>query len=82
MVKNIKNSEDGLMFETEIYIYPGIPFRIVDDMITNFHLPGSSLLVLVSAFLGREETLRVYEHAIEEKYRFFSFGDGMYIRSV
>jgi S-adenosylmethionine:tRNA ribosyltransferase-isomerase len=74
-------SESSIFFETEIYIYPGIPFRVVDDLITNFHLSGSSLLVLVGAFLGREKTITLYEHAIREKYRFYSFGDGMYIKS-
>lgn len=72
---------DSFFFESSIYIYPGIDFRIVDDLITNFHLPKSSLLVLVSAFLGKKETEKLYEKAIQEKYRFFSFGDGVYIKS-
>ena len=60
---------------TGIYITPGYKFRAVDALITNFHLPESTLLMLVSAFAGREEVLRVYEHAVNERYRFFSFGD-------
>lgn len=69
-----------LHFETSIYITPGYEFLIVDDLITNFHLSESSLLVLVSAFLGYEETRKIYKYAIDEWYRFYSFGDGMYIR--
>jgi S-adenosylmethionine:tRNA ribosyltransferase-isomerase len=53
---------------------------MVDDLITNFHLPKSSLLVLVSAFIGHAQTMDLYRYAIDEKYRFYSFGDGMYIR--
>ena len=60
---------------TEIFIYPPYKFKMVDGLITNFHLPESTLLMLVSAFCGREEVLRVYKTAVEEKYRFFSFGD-------
>jgi S-adenosylmethionine:tRNA ribosyltransferase-isomerase len=64
---------------TDIFIQPGFTFQIVDAMITNFHLPQSSLLVLVSAFAGRERILRAYREAIERRYRFFSFGDAMFI---
>jgi S-adenosylmethionine:tRNA ribosyltransferase-isomerase len=64
---------------TDIYITPGYNFRAVDALITNFHLPESTLLMLVSAFTGRKEALRCYEHAIAERYRFFSFGDAMLI---
>ena len=60
---------------TDIFIYPGYKFKVVKGLITNFHLPESTLIMLVSAFLGREETLRMYNIAVEEKYRFFSFGD-------
>lgn len=63
--------------DTDIFIYPGFEFRLVDAMITNFHLPESSLLMLVSAFIGIEKMLQVYQYAIEEKYRFFSYGDAM-----
>ncbi len=63
-----------------IYIYPGHTFRRVDQLLTNFHLPRSSLLVLVSAFAGRENLLRAYGHAVEENYRFYSYGDCMLIR--
>jgi S-adenosylmethionine:tRNA ribosyltransferase-isomerase len=65
---------------TDLFILPGYPFRLVDQMITNFHLPRSTLLMLVSAFAGRELILRTYETAIEEGYRFYSFGDAMLIR--
>jgi len=64
---------------TGIYITPGYKFKAVDALITNFHLPESTLLMLVSALTGREEALRCYEHAIKERYRFFSFGDAMLI---
>lgn len=63
--------------ETDIFITPGYSFRSVDHLITNFHLPKSTLLMLISAFAGFEETKRIYEHAIREKYRFYSFGDAM-----
>lgn len=65
--------------DTGIYIYPGYTFKCVDAIITNFHLPKSTLLMLVSAFAGREFILEAYRHAIAEKYRFFSFGDAMLI---
>ncbi len=65
--------------ETQIFIYPGVPFRVVDGLITNFHLPKSTLMMLVSAFYDREKMLRAYQHAVDERYRFFSFGDAMFI---
>lgn len=65
--------------ETGIFIYPGYRFRIVDAMLTNFHLPGSTLLMLVSAFAGRGPILRAYAHAVRERYRFFSYGDAMWL---
>lgn len=65
--------------ETGIYIMPGYRFKAVDAQITNFHLPESTLLMLVSALMGREEALRAYKHAVDERYRFFSFGDAMLI---
>ena len=64
---------------TDIFIYPGYEFRIIDGLITNFHLPESTLIMLVSAFAGRENVLRAYKEAIAERYRFFSFGDAMII---
>ena len=64
---------------TEIFIYPGYNFRVVDVLITNFHLPESTLLMLVCAFAGRENTMRAYQHAIEQRYRFYSYGDAMFI---
>ena len=73
-------ARDGnLTGETSIFIYPGFEFRAVDAMLTNFHLPRSSLLMLVCAFAGRELTLAAYEHAVRERYRFFSYGDCMLI---
>ena len=66
--------------ETEIFISPGFPFRLVSALLTNFHLPQSSLLMLVSAFAGRERILAAYRHAVAERYRFFSYGDCMLIR--
>ena len=65
--------------ETRIFIYPGVRIKATDALVTNFHLPQSTLLMLVSAFLGREEALRIYRVAVEENYRFFSFGDAMFI---
>ena len=65
--------------DTEIFIYPGYEFRVVDRLITNFHLPKSSLLLLVCAFAGRERMLHAYAHAIKNKYRFYSYGDAMLI---
>ena len=65
--------------DTDIFIYPGYEFRVVDALLTNFHLPESTLLMLVSAFAGRENVLNAYRHAVEEHYRFFSYGDAMFI---
>ena len=64
---------------TELFIYPGFEFRVIDGLVTNFHLPCSTLLMLVSAFAGRELTLSAYEEAVKARYRFFSFGDAMLI---
>lgn len=65
--------------ETAIFITPGFRFRVIDALVTNFHLPKSTLVMLVSAFLGRERTLEVYGEAVRERYRFFSYGDSMFI---
>ncbi len=65
--------------DTNIFIYPGYKFKIVDAIITNFHLPESTLIMLVSAFAGLDETMNIYNIAVQEKYRFFSFGDAMFI---
>lgn len=65
--------------ETDIFIYPGYRFKAVDALLTNFHLPESTLLMLVSAFAGRELMLKAYHHAVEKRYRFFSYGDAMFI---
>ena len=75
--------ENGFLTEksgwTEIFIYPGYQFKVIDALITNFHLPESTLVMLVSALAGREHVLAAYETAVEEKYSFFSFGDAMFI---
>ncbi len=75
--------EDGKLQEsagwTSIYIYPGYRFKVLDGLVTNFHLPESTLVMLVSALAGRDQVLSAYRQAVEEKYRFFSFGDAMFI---
>ena len=68
--------------DTDIFIYPGVPIRTVDVLITNFHLPESTLLMLVSAFAGKEHVFNAYHHAIEQQYRFFSYGDAMFIEKM
>ena len=76
--------EDGMVRagegDTEIFIYPGYQFKVLDGLITNFHLPESTLLMLVSALAGRERVLAAYQEAVKKKYRFFSFGDAMFIK--
>jgi len=76
--------EDGTMKSkagwTNIYIYPGYRFKVMDGLVTNFHLPESTLIMLISAFAGRENVLAAYEEAVRERYRFFSFGDAMFLR--
>ena len=76
--------EDGILKAgsgwTDIFIYPGYRFKMIDQLITNFHLPESTLLMLVSALAGKEQIMAAYEEAVREKYRFFSFGDAMLIR--
>ncbi|MDD6193559.1 MAG: tRNA preQ1(34) S-adenosylmethionine ribosyltransferase-isomerase QueA [Lachnospiraceae bacterium] len=78
--------EDGTLREksgwTDIFIYPGYEFRVIDGLITNFHLPESTLVMLVSALAGREHVMAAYEEAVREKYRFFSFGDAMLIADL
>ncbi|CDF14192.1 s-adenosylmethionine:tRNA ribosyltransferase-isomerase [Eubacterium sp. CAG:581] len=64
---------------TDIFIYPGFEFKVLDGLITNFHLPESTLIMLVSAFAGYDEVMGIYKEAVKEKYRFFSFGDSMFI---
>ena len=66
--------------DTEIFIYPGYRFKVLDNLITNFHLPESTLIMLVSALAGRGNVLSAYRTAVEERYRFFSFGDAMLIQ--
>ena len=65
---------------TDIFIYPGYKFKAIDALITNFHLPKSTLLMLVSALASKDIIMKAYKEAVEEKYRFFSFGDSMFIR--
>ena len=73
---NIQEAEG----DTQIFIYPGYQFKILDGLITNFHLPQSTLLMLVSALAGKDYIMKAYEQAVKEKYRFFSFGDAMFIQ--
>ena len=79
-------AEDGTMTQrsgwTNIFIYPGYRFKVLDALVTNFHLPQSTLIMLVSALAGREHVLNAYQEAVKEKYRFFSFGDAMFIGDV
>ena len=74
---NILRSFTG---DVNLFIKPGFDFKVIDGLITNFHLPKSTLLVLVSALAGRENILKAYKEAVEKKYRFYSFGDAMFIR--
>lgn len=82
-IESVAN-EDGTIpaksGDTGIFIYPGYRFKAVDALITNFHLPQSTLLMLVSAFYDRDHILEAYRTAVAEKYRFFSFGDAMFIQ--
>ena len=76
--------ENGIIYpgcgNTEIFIYPGYKFKAIDCLITNFHLPESTLLMLVSALAGKEHIMAAYKEAVKERYRFFSFGDAMFIQ--
>jgi S-adenosylmethionine:tRNA ribosyltransferase-isomerase len=74
-----KPSDDPARFSTDLFITPGFSFRVVDVLLTNFHLPRSTLLMLVSAFAGRERLLAAYEEAVRQRYLFYSFGDAMLI---
>jgi S-adenosylmethionine:tRNA ribosyltransferase-isomerase len=76
---NLQLTTDDLIGQTNIYIYPGYEFKVIDGLITNFHLPKSSLLLLVSAFAGKKNIKRAYAEAISKKYRFYSYGDAMLI---
>lgn len=69
----------GFSGDTDIFIYPGYQFKVVDAMVTNFHLPESTLIMLLSAFAGYDEVMAAYQHAIAQKYRFFSYGDAMFV---
>ena len=84
VLESLNLDENGLIHperrDTSIFIYPGYNFKLVDKLITNFHLPESTLLMLVSALAGKENILNAYNTAVEEKYRFFSFGDAMFIK--
>lgn len=73
------NMAEAKSEETDIFIYPGYEFKLVDRIITNFHLPESTLIMLVSAKLGKENTMKAYNEAVDQRYRFFSFGDAMFI---
>lgn len=82
-IESAANDEGKVMAgcdNTEIFIYPGYQFKVLDNLITNFHLPESTLIMLVSALAGKDQVLNAYKTAVEQKYRFFSFGDAMFIR--
>jgi S-adenosylmethionine:tRNA ribosyltransferase-isomerase len=78
-VHRLPSTVEAFTGPTSLFILPGYHFKVVDAMITNFHLPKSTLIMLVSAFAGREKILETYETAIKEGYRFYSFGDAMLI---
>ena len=82
-IESVASFHDGKIVAddgwTSIFIYPGYEFKVMDGLITNFHLPESTLIMLVSAFLGYDKTMNAYKTAVQEKYRFFSFGDAMLI---
>ncbi len=84
VLETVGNNNEGKLIPadgwTDIFIYPGYSFKIVDRLITNFHLPESTLIMLVSSLAGREKVLNAYEVAVRERYRFFSFGDAMFIK--
>lgn len=84
VLETISSEENGMVKEaegdTQIFIYPGYKFKCIDGLITNFHLPESTLLMLVSAFAGKEYVMKAYKEAVEKEYKFFSFGDAMYIQ--
>lgn len=80
IIKDIEETKSEIKFFTKLYIYPWFKFKIIDELITNFHLPWSSLLALVAAFMWYENMFKCYNHAIENKYRFFSFWDWMWIK--
>ena len=79
MIQDEAGELQPYMGETDIFIYPGYEFQLVDGLITNFHLPESTLLMLVCAYAGQSNTLAAYRHAIAENYRFYSYGDAMFI---
>ena len=83
VLETIANQEDGTVEpienDTQIFIYPGYKFKCIDGLITNFHLPQSTLLMLVSALAGKDYIMKSYNEAVKEKYKFFSFGDAMFI---
>ncbi len=76
---SINQLEKPLQAETDIFIYPGFEFKVVDALLTNFHLPKSTLLMLVSAFAGYDKVMQAYRHAVKSEYRFFSYGDAMFL---
>jgi S-adenosylmethionine:tRNA ribosyltransferase-isomerase len=77
---SVIDGEEYITGWTDLFIYPGFEFRVVSALLTNMHLPRSSLLVLVSAFAGRERVLEAYRWAVERRFRFYSYGDVMFIR--
>ena len=84
VLESIADENTGLVKayegDTQIFIYPGYKFKCIDGLITNFHLPESTLIMLVSALAGKDYIMKAYNEAVKEKYRFFSFGDAMFIQ--
>ena len=84
VLETIASEEEGTVKaiegDTKIFIYPGYKFKCIDGLITNFHLPESTLLMLVSALAGKEYIMKAYNEAVEKQYKFFSFGDAMFIQ--
>jgi len=74
-----RNLIEPFFGDTQIFIYPGYQYKVIDALVTNFHLPESTLIMLVSAFAGYQNTMAAYKSAVEQKYRFFSYGDAMFI---
>jgi S-adenosylmethionine:tRNA ribosyltransferase-isomerase len=83
-LRAVESKSDSLVLpgraEASLFIHPGFPFRVTDALLTNFHLPRSTLLALVSAFAGKENVIAAYRHAVQARYRFYSYGDCMFIR--
>lgn len=80
IIEHVNIQETTIGFSTRLYLFPGKDFLVIDELITNFHLPRTTLLVLISAFGGYELMKKVYAYAVQQQYHFYSFGDGMWIK--